>query len=337
VADASILVRALGPLEVGGPGTGAALGGPRQRGVLALLVARAGQAASMDELIDGVWGEEPPASARKTVQGYLAVLRRAVGPLGVKIDSARSGAYALAIERSSIDIVCFEDLASSAAPLRSTEPARAHALLTGALSLWRGRAFGDLANLPGIEPYAVRLEELRCSAYEQLLELEIALGHLDRAAAGLEVFTREEPWREQPWLLLMTAQFRQGRQAEALRAYERMRLLWAEAGLDPTPSLRDASSRILTDQEPRLERVRVVAAPDRASANLTDADLPHPWPLPPTCRRLTESPDRFVGRQIERSAWCRGRERAPDRLRQRRAWCRQDATVRGARAVGRRT
>ena len=129
--------RILGPLEVVDGERPLGLGGPRQRGLLAILVLRRGQAVSSDRLIDELWGERPPATAAKTLQGYVSHLRKA---LGNDVLVTRGGGYLLEATPEQVDAGRFEAMVTEARrELAGGDTARARELLSSALGLWRGR------------------------------------------------------------------------------------------------------------------------------------------------------------------------------------------------------
>ncbi|NJP94171.1 AfsR/SARP family transcriptional regulator [Nonomuraea sp. FMUSA5-5] len=226
----------LGPLAVwdaaGGP---VAVGGPRPRALLAMLLLDAGRLVSVERLIDGQYGDRPPAGAANAVQAQVSRLRRHL-PAGL-IEFHGTG-YRLAAEPDTVDAHRFERLTREGRRLLAAGlPAQAAALLREALALWRGPAFADVAGAPFAQPQAVRLEELRLTATEDLYEAELSLPDA-RPAAGLRELVAAHPLRERGRELLMRALHAAGRPAEALAAYEEgRRLLADELGADPSPSL----------------------------------------------------------------------------------------------------
>jgi DNA-binding SARP family transcriptional activator len=245
--------RVLGPVEAVIDGRPVSLGGPKQRHVLALLLAHAGRPIEVDRLIDGVWGEGPPAGARGTLQTYVSNLRGEIG----EIIQFEGDTYRLSVDRGSVDAFQFEDLVASAR--RESDPARASSQLRAALALWRGRPFSDLEDVGALRTYVGQLEEARVAALEARVEADLACGsHLD-VVGELEALAAEHPFRERFRAQHMLALYRSGRQAEALRAFQKTRTLLAdELGIDPSPMLQDLEGRILShdptlDLEPRVE------------------------------------------------------------------------------------
>jgi WD40 repeat protein/DNA-binding SARP family transcriptional activator len=245
----TLKVRVLGPLEVLSDGASVRLGGPKQRTVLALLAAEVGKPVSVDTLIDGVWGDEPTAGARSTLQTYVSNLRAAIGDVIVRDD----GGYRLAADPAEVDAVEFERTVEHAAALVETDPVEAAQLLRAALALWRGHPFADVPGCFVLELEARRLEELRLRAVETRIEAELVLGGHAQLIAELEVLCEEFPTYERFRVQHMLALYRSGRQAEALRVYQKARAYLAEElGLEPSAQLQELERRIL-NQDPELE------------------------------------------------------------------------------------
>ncbi|MCK2220447.1 protein kinase [Actinomadura sp. ATCC 31491] len=240
----------LGPLSAFEGDRVIPLGGPRQRLVLAHLVIRANQVVPAERLIDEVWGDGPPESARATLQSYVSHLRRALGT--GRIESHGQG-YVLRVDREQIDGLRFEGLAGEGRRLLADDPAAAATVLQEALGLWQGAAFADLTGEPSLRTEIVRLEELRISAVEDRVAAELAQGGHGRLVGELETLTAAYPLRERLWGQLVLALYRSARQAEALAAFERARRLLAEElGIDPSPELRRLHEQILR-QDPTLQ------------------------------------------------------------------------------------
>jgi serine/threonine protein kinase/DNA-binding SARP family transcriptional activator/Tol biopolymer transport system component len=239
----------LGPLEVSDDGRKLALGGPKQRAVLAHLILRANRLVAADLLIDGLWGEEPPESARNTLQTYVYRLRKVLGDGRLE---GRDGGYVLAAAPGEIDAARFEALVKQGKAQVASDPSAAAATLSDALSLWRADALADVTDEPSLRGEAARLEELRLSATEHRVSAEIAMGGHSTVVPELELLTARYPLRERMWANLMLALYRSGRQAEALSTFERARqVLVEELGADPSPELQSLHERIL-DGDPAL-------------------------------------------------------------------------------------
>ncbi|HEX9260270.1 MAG TPA: BTAD domain-containing putative transcriptional regulator [Acidimicrobiales bacterium] len=235
----------------------AALGGPKQRLVLALLLARPNEVVSTDRLIDEVWGEDVPGTARHTLQSYVSELRKTVGPV---LERTGPG-YTVRVDADGLDALEFEVLVSEGAGRVDTDPARASSLLNQALDLWHGAPFSDFAHHDALLPEIARLEELYLSAQESLMRAELALGRHHAVISRLEQLTHEHPYREELRALHMLALYRAGRQADALRAYQRTRKVLAEElGIDPSPALSRLEEQILV-QDPVLEGQAVTQTP----------------------------------------------------------------------------
>jgi DNA-binding SARP family transcriptional activator/WD40 repeat protein/tRNA A-37 threonylcarbamoyl transferase component Bud32 len=236
----------LGPIEASEKRRRLSVGGPKQRTVLALLISRAGSAVSTDALVDGVYGDQPPQGARRSVQTYVSNLR---GELGEVIEASGSG-YVLKADRSEVDALRFEDTVTQA--IAVDDPDEASGILRDGLALWRGHPYADVDGFVDLTAERTRLSELRMSAIELRVDTDLERGHHGQLIAELESLTEEHPLRERFRAQQMLALYRCGRQAEALRAYEKTRnYLVDEMGLDPSPDLRDLERRIL-DQDPAL-------------------------------------------------------------------------------------
>jgi serine/threonine protein kinase/WD40 repeat protein len=237
----------LGSLDVSDGDLSIALGGHKQRLVLAHLVLAANQAVPTEHLIDAVWGDEPPDSAKSTLQTYISRLRSALGSDAIE---ALPPGYVLHAASEDVDAVVFEHLLHRARG--NVDPNATALMLADALELWRGPALADLASEPSLMGEVARLEELRLQAVEEKIAAELQLGHLADVVAELETLTRTYRLRERLWGQLMLALYRLDRQADAILAYERARSLLAdELGIDPSPELRRLHERILR-QDPDL-------------------------------------------------------------------------------------
>ena len=255
----------LGPLEVRVNGVPVDLGEPQQRLVLAVLLSQAGAVVSTDRLVDAIWGEDPPSSARKIVQGYVSGLRRALRS-GDVIESRPPG-YRLKTERGDVDAGRFGDLVAEASDKIASDPDRARGVLREALAMWHGAPYEDLSDHDALRPEIVRLEALHMTAVQLRIEADIYADDALLAVAELADLTRRHPLEERLWALRMLALYRSGRQAEALRAFDEARRTLAEdVGLEPSTELKILQQRIL-DQDPVLGTSRALSAePSRAGA-----------------------------------------------------------------------
>jgi DNA-binding SARP family transcriptional activator/WD40 repeat protein len=250
----------LGPLEVvADSGDSLPIAGSKERTVLAFLLARGGRVVSVDDLIEELWGEHPPRTAEKTVGSYVSRLRRALRPGQSSTSShevivSRGAGYALEPVGHLIDALSFEQLAGDAHRLLvGGHPREANQLLEEALGLWRGAAYQGYRYTDFGASEGERLDEVRRTATEDLIDSRLAAGDAGQLVAELQAMVREEPLRERRWSQLMVALYRAGRQAEALQAFRRAReLLVCEVGIEPGPELQRLQAAILA-QDPDLE------------------------------------------------------------------------------------
>ncbi|MBD0330531.1 MAG: winged helix-turn-helix domain-containing protein [Thermoleophilia bacterium] len=253
----------LGPLEVREGGSTVELGPRKERAVLAALLFARGGVATRERLIDELWGEQPPASADKSVQISVSNLRKR---LGEGVIATRGNGYALELAPEAVDARRFEALAADGRRLLAAGNAvAARERLAAALAFWRGPALADLAEEPFLAGESARLEELRLAAIEDRTEAELALGNHEPVVAELGRLVREHPLRERLRGQLMLALYRSGRQAEALAAYrDAARTLREELGLEPSPALRQLERSIL-EHAPDLDRGAGAAVRDAES------------------------------------------------------------------------
>jgi WD40 repeat protein/DNA-binding SARP family transcriptional activator len=245
----------LGPLRAVEEGRAVALGGPRQRLVLAHLLVHANEVVAAERLIDDVWGKTRPATVRSTLQSYVSHLRKALG-IG-RIESI-GGGYVLRVDVREVDGLRFEALARAGHRLIGDDPEAAAAMLAEALALWQGPPFADLVGEPSLETEVARLEERRTAAVEDRIAAELAQGDGDDLVVELEALVAAHPLRERLWAHLLLALYRAGRQGEALAAFERARELLAdELGIDPSPDLQRLHEQILR-QDAALQPAPVV-------------------------------------------------------------------------------
>ena len=254
--------RVLGPLEaIGNDGRPVRLGGPRERALLALLLTRPNQVVSVDAIVDGVWAGEPPKSAQKTLQSYVVRLRRALEPArphGVpgEVLITREPGYLLRVTPRALDAGRFEELVRQGrGQLAAGEAQAGAATLRHALALWRGPAFQEFQHTGFARVEAERLGELRLGAIEDRVHAELAGGKDRELVPELEGLVSQQPLRERLWAGLLLALYRSGRQADALRAYQRARtMLVEELGIEPGAELRRLQAAILA-QDPALDLV----------------------------------------------------------------------------------
>ena len=242
--------RVLGPLEVDAGSGPIPLGGPKQRAVLAHLLLHPNQLVPSGALIDELWGDEPPETARNTLQTYMSHLRKALGEGRLVW---RSPGYVLSVDPSELDSSRFDDLVRDAKKALAVDPSVGVSLLDDALALWRGPAFADVAEEASLLAEASKLDDLRLAAQEERLDGLLGSGQTGRAVGEAEALLARHPLRERPWGQLMLALYREGRQADALAAFQRARAILAdELGIDPSPELVRLHERIL-GQDPALD------------------------------------------------------------------------------------
>lgn len=230
----------LGHVEVRVGGTPVPLGGRKQRGVLAVLIAAAGRPVPVDTLLQATYGDDASPGGKATLHTYVSNLRRAVGDVIVR----KQDAYLLDCTDARIDAVEFEQLCERAATY--DDPERASDALRHAVSLWRGHAYADIEANGYLEGEITRLSEMRLTALELRVDADLRAGRHRDVVSELDALTAEHPYRESLRGLHMLALYRCGRQAEALRAYARTReLLVDELGIDPSPELQDLERRVL--------------------------------------------------------------------------------------------
>ena len=250
-----LTLQVLGPFAAQRDGEPLHLGGPRQRAVLACLLLARGHLVPVDALVDAVWGETPPANAAGALQAYVSHLRRALEPDRPARERSRTlvsegPAYALRLDDDAVDAWRFERLLDAAGSAEAPERVR---LLTEALGLWRGPALLEYADQDFARAAAARWSELRTVAREQLLAARLDLGEAALVIPEIDALLREDPLREERWRLLVLAQYRAHRQADALATLRRARATLAdELGVDPGPALRALEAEVLA-QSDRLE------------------------------------------------------------------------------------
>ncbi|TWP45285.1 tetratricopeptide repeat protein [Lentzea tibetensis] len=249
----------------------------RPRTVLAALLLAEGRPVAMDALVDVLWGDDPPGAARSTLQVHVLRVRRA---LGEDLVRTRAGAYLVPADAAVCDVTEFRDLLSRARD--TTDREQEHAVLTGALALWRGPVLADVDSEALRRTEGTRLDEQRLDAVERRAELALALGKPDEVVADMTAVVAEHPLREMAWAHLLSALRHTGRRAEAMAAYHRVRtVLRAELGVEPHPRVQAAHQAVLADEQP-----------------VAPAQLPSELPV-------------FVGRRRERAELVDAVARAP--------------------------
>ncbi|MFE6848608.1 BTAD domain-containing putative transcriptional regulator [Streptomyces sp. NPDC057686] len=269
----------LGPIRAWRGSEALPSGTPQQRALLAALLLRGGRTATAPELIDAIWGEDPPQQALATIRTYASRLRKVLAP-GMLV--SESGGYAIRTPTGALDLGVARSLAADAEQARTAgDRSLARTLLARALDLWDGE---PLAGVPGphAETERTRLAEWHLQLLETRLDLDLELGHHAEAVSELTALTAAHPLQERLRELLMLALYRSGRQAEALAVYaDTRRLLADELGVDPRPELSALQQRIL-----------------RADAELARAEDPAPAAAPKHVRpaQLPATVADFTGR-----------------------------------------
>lgn len=245
-----------GPLTVEGVSLS-----PRERTVLSALVLRAGRQVTTDELAEALWGDELPGTWPKQLQASVGRVRTAIGHHSIE---TAPGAYVLRIDPESVDAERFERLAASAREHLDDDPARTVDAADRALALWRGRPYADLASWPPAVVEAERLEEVRMELEELRLDGRLRTGDHAAAIGDGEQLVREAPLRERRWVLLATALYRSGRQADALAAIRSARERLAdELGAELGAELTELELGILRhDDRLDLDEARSTPSPD---------------------------------------------------------------------------
>lgn len=238
-----IEISILGELEVRCSGASVALKGPRVRQILVSLILDMGRQVATDVIVDRLWGESPPASARKSVQKGVWELRQTLGSEVDGFLSTGDRGYVLRVDADAVDANRFETLVADALTASNQD---AIAMLETAERLWRGPALDGFAHMEEAQPTATRLEELRVVAGERRLGLLLESGRHAEALPEIERLASEYPLREELWAHLMAARAMSGRRNDALAAFQQVRYRLAdELGIEPSSRLRDLERQVL--------------------------------------------------------------------------------------------
>jgi len=240
--------RILGSLSVVGNGRVAALGPPKQRALLAILLTRIGEIVPVERLVELLWTTAAPRTADHSIQIYVSDLRRAFEPLGGSdLLVTRQPGYVLEVDPDSVDAWRFERLVKEGTRLfEDGDQDAGRSTIREALGLWNGTPLADFPYEEFAQPVARRLTEERLTAVEGYAAVSLEAGRITEALDLLTAAVQDDPLRERARELLMLALYRSGRHAEALRSYHALRTqLTDEFGVDPSPSIRALYDRIL--------------------------------------------------------------------------------------------
>ncbi|MDS1271410.1 BTAD domain-containing putative transcriptional regulator [Lipingzhangella sp. LS1_29] len=233
----------LGPVSASLPGTTVPLGGPRQRCVLGVLLVELNTSVPVDRLVELLWGEDPPRTARAIIQVQVSHLRKAVPG----VIQTSSGGYRAEVDPERVDLHRYRRLvaAARAAPVREALP-----LWRQALDCWTGTPLQDLGSARLWYTVALPLLEERWDTRLQWAEAALHQGHASELITVLPAWVREDPLRERLAYLLIRALFTEGHRARALAVYHELQQhLATELGVDPSPEVSELHQEILADSE----------------------------------------------------------------------------------------
>ena len=274
--------RVLGSVQLRAPHGFVTVASPRRRTLLAALLVRAGEIVSAEELIDMVWGESPPRTARASLHSHVCRLRATIGRgRGENPLLTLGDGYRLDVEKAELDVGRFETLTRRGRSAAVTDPQSALPRLDEALALWRGPPYADVASAGWVRSERRRLEEVRLVATGARVESCLALGRDADVVAELAAAVTTHPLHEPAYGQLMVALCRGGRRAEALEVYAGCRSVLAEQlGVGPSAALRRLHHEILTQSAPLRseEEVGDVTDPVERVARLievAEADAGH--------------------------------------------------------------
>jgi predicted ATPase/DNA-binding SARP family transcriptional activator len=257
----------LGGTQVVGPEGEVPISGALRRRLLTRLLISSNESVRTERLLDDLWGDQIPASAESTLKSHVSLLRRALG--GGRIES-QGGGYVIVVAPDELDSRLFEtELLQGQELLENGAAVAAAETLGRALDRWRGPALAEVADTDWGRAVAVRLEELKATALDSWLEARLVAGESHQVVSPAEAAVAEFPLREQLWAKLITALYRSGRQADALRSYQRLRQILAdELGIDPSPDMVQLERSILLQEGGAVAALGLATDPDRSPSRL---------------------------------------------------------------------
>ncbi len=301
----------LGELLVRGDAGPLAIPGPRRRALLIRLLISANQTVPAEVLAEDVWDQAPPPGAASTLQSHLSFLRKVLGSDRL---SHGSGGYALEVGEAELDAWLFEgEYRRGINALAAGNLEDAASSLESGLARWRGQALADVNSAAWSLPEIARLEETRLAATETWNEALLGLGRHHDVVANAEAAVAEHPLREGSWAQLMLALYRSGRQADALRAYQRLREYLRELGIEPSTELVILEEAIVLQKSELDLGALSMNEPVGSSSNRTPNRPADRIPLP--ARLVPDPAAQFVGRrgeqQLLETAWKQAAEGEP--------------------------
>jgi predicted ATPase/DNA-binding SARP family transcriptional activator len=302
LADSSVglQIELLGPVEARVDGRAVALGGQRPRALLAVLALRGGRVVTTEWLIDELWGEDPPARARDSLQMHVSRLRKALseaGGDGGRLVNQADG-YLLEVQPGECDVDRWQQALGQAHRARNDgEPQAARERIDEALRIWRGQSLGGVSTNSLLAAERARLEEERLAAIIEGIELDLDLGRHGELLGQLDALVIAHPFKERLVELQMLALYRCGRQADALAAFQAARARFVEElGIEPAQPLRELHEHVLKHSAELSSPV------DNAAERTVDAQLRPPMPVAFSERRLPVPPNRTIGREHDVAA-----------------------------------
>ena len=311
-SSGGLQIELLGPVEARVDGRAVALGGQRPRALLAVLALMGGRVVPTDRLIDELWGDEPPARARDSLQMHVSRLRKGLAEAGA--DGGRlvsqSGGYLLDVRPGERDIDRWQQALARARRARAGgEPRVAREGVDEALDVWRGPPLGGVSANSLLAAERARLDEERLAAIIEGVELDLELGRHGELLGQLDALVIAHPFQERLVELQMLALYRCGRQADALAAFQAARARFVdELGIEPAQGLRDLHQRV-------LKHSAQISAPVDATAERTvEAQRRAATASPLSNRRLPVPPNRTIGRESDIAAVGERLQAGPVRL-----------------------